>query len=86
MKDGSTISEEINVADAHPAGARPFERKQYIEKFKTLTQGIISKRESDRFLKIAQNLKNLQPGELKKLNIEVNKRLKKPKKSKRSIF
>ena len=27
MKDGSTISEEINVADAHPAGKRPFKRK-----------------------------------------------------------
>ena len=27
MKNGSTISEEINVADAHPAGKRPFGRK-----------------------------------------------------------
>ena len=24
MKNGKTISEEINVADAHPAGKRPF--------------------------------------------------------------
>ena len=30
MKNGSTISEEINVADAHPAGKRPFGRKEYI--------------------------------------------------------
>ena len=45
MKDGSRIVDEIDVADAHPAGARPFERKQYIEKFKTLTQGIISEKE-----------------------------------------
>ena len=36
MKNGSTISEEINVADAHPAGKRPFGRKEYINKFKTL--------------------------------------------------
>ena len=44
MKDGSIISEEINVADAHPAGKRPFSRKEYIDKFKSLTEGIISKR------------------------------------------
>ena len=44
MKDGSKISEEINVADAHPAGKRPFLRKEYINKFKSLTQGIISKK------------------------------------------
>ena len=46
MKDGSSISEEIKVADAHPAGKRPFERLQYIEKFRTLTDGIISGKES----------------------------------------
>ena len=51
MKDGSRIVDEIDVADAHPAGARPFERKQYIEKFKTLTQGIISEKESKKFFK-----------------------------------
>ena len=39
-----TISEEINVADAHPAGKRPFTRKEYINKFKTLTDGIISQK------------------------------------------
>ena len=49
MKSGSTISDEINVADAHPAGARPFKREQYIEKFKTLTKGIISNSESPSF-------------------------------------
>ena len=60
MKNGSTISEEIDVADAHPAGKRPFEREQYIEKFRSLTDGIISEKESKRFLKIVQNLKNLK--------------------------
>ena len=44
MKDNSLITEEINVADAHPAGKRPFGRKEYIKKFRTLTEGIISKR------------------------------------------
>ena len=73
MKNGSSISEEINVADAHPAGKRPFGRKEYINKFKTLTDGIISKKESARFLKVVQNLKKLKPGQLDKLNIEVKK-------------
>ena len=34
---------------------------------------ILSKDESDRFLKIVQNLKNLKSGELHKLNLEVKK-------------
>ena len=86
MKNGKSISDEISVADAHPAGSRPFKRKQYIEKFKTLTEGIISKRESERFLKIVQNLRNLQSKDLNKLNIEVKKHLKKRKKNRKSIF
>ena len=49
MKDGSTITDEINVADAHPAGKRPFGRKEYIKKFKTLTQGLITQKEAKRF-------------------------------------
>ena len=86
MKDGSTISEEINVADAHPAGKRPFERDQYIEKFKTLTDGFISNKESMRFLKTVQNLKNLKPSGLKGLNIEVSPKIRKKNRFKNSIF
>ncbi|MDC3127246.1 MmgE/PrpD family protein [Candidatus Pelagibacter bacterium] len=74
MKNGSTISEEINVADAHPAGRRPFKREQYIDKFRALTDGIISEKESRRFLKIVQNLKNLKRNNLVGLNIEVLKK------------
>ena len=72
MKDGSKIIDEIDVADAHPAGARPFEREQYIEKFKTLTQGIILEKESKKFLKIVQNLKNLKSSDLMYLNIKAS--------------
>ena len=86
MKSGSTISDEINVADAHPAGARPFKREQYIEKFKTLTKGIISNSESERFLSNVQKLKKLKSNQLNSLNIEVrNKKLEKKSKN-RSIF
>ena len=61
------------MADAHPYGSRPFKRKNYINKFLTLTENILDKKESDRFLKIVQNLKKLKKGQLDKLNIEVKK-------------
>ena len=75
MKDGTKIEDQISVADAHPAGKRPFERSNYIEKFQTLTQGIITTKESDRFLKAVQNLRKLKSGELTKLNVEVKGKL-----------
>ena len=40
MKDGSTLVDEMAVANAHPGGARPFGREDYIGKFQTLTDGI----------------------------------------------
>ena len=85
MKDGSSISEEIKVADAHPAGKKPFTRNEYINKFKTLTDDIITKKESDRFLKAVQDLRKLKSGELPKLNVEVKGKQRK-KSSKLVIF
>jgi 2-methylcitrate dehydratase len=73
LNNGKKISEELDRADAHPYGARPFKRKNYINKFLTLTEGILDKNESDRFLKTVQNLKNLKSGQLDKLNIEIKK-------------
>ena len=73
LKNGRKITEEQGVADAHPYGSRPFRRKDYIKKFTTLTDGILNKKESDRFLKIVQNLKKLKSGQLDKINIEVKK-------------
>ena len=85
MKDGKKIEDEISVADAHPSGNRPFERYNYIEKFQTLTKEIITQKESDRFLKVVQNLRKLKSGELYKLNVEVKKRPQR-KKSGKTIF
>ena len=73
LKNGKKIAEEQGVADAHPYGARPFKRKNYINKFLTLTENILSKKESDRFLKTVQNLRKLKSGQLNNLNIEVGK-------------
>ena len=86
MKDGSTISEEINVADAHPAGKKPFTRKEYINKFKTLTDESISKKESDRFLKCVQNLPKLKAKDLVGLNVEVKTSIKDKSKNSKGIF
>ena len=73
MNNGKKIIEELERADAHPYGARPFVRENYINKFLTLTKGILSKKEITRFLKVVQNLKNLKNGQLRELNIEIKK-------------
>ena len=86
MNNGKSITEEINVADAHPAGKRPFGRKEYIKKFKTLTNGIVSKKETERFLRCVENLRKLKPQELKGLNIEVLPKIRKKITLKRAIF
>ncbi|MFL2893004.1 MAG: MmgE/PrpD family protein [Candidatus Pelagibacter sp.] len=71
---GKKYIEELDRADAHPYGARPFNREDYINKFNVLTDKIISTKESKRFLKDVQNCRNLKNGQLGKLNIEINKK------------
>jgi len=73
LKNGKKIIEQQSVADAHPYGSRPFKRQNYIKKFLTLTEKILDKKESSRFLKIVQSLKKLKSGQLSMLNIEVKK-------------
>ena len=71
MKDGSKIVDELGVADAHPAGARPFKRADYIRKFDTLTEGIITKAERDRFINLVENLENLTAEQVQQLNVQI---------------
>ena len=85
LNNGKKIIEELERADAHPYGERPFKRENYIKKFKTLTDKILSKNESQRFLKTVQNLRKLKNGQLDKLNIEISSKKIKRNKSK-SIF
>ena len=73
MKNGKKYIEQLDRADAHPYGLRPFKREDYIKKFQTLTKDIIDEKESKRFLKLVQNLKKLKPGKLKDLNIVIKK-------------
>jgi 2-methylcitrate dehydratase len=69
MQDGSRIVDELAVANAHPRGAKPFKRPDYIRKFEQLTEGIISPREANRFLEIVQDLPRLKAEDLSGLNV-----------------
>jgi 2-methylcitrate dehydratase len=69
LKDGSKIIDEIAVADAHPLGARPFAREQYIQKFKTLAADVLDAAEIDRFLNLVQRLPELTAEEVNGLTI-----------------
>lgn len=70
FQDGTVIEDEMAVADAHPYGARPFVRENYIAKFRMLAEGIVDKQEQDRFLAAVQDLENLT--DLSELNIRVS--------------
>ena len=69
LADGTTLRDEIAVADAHPQGARPFARAQYVDKFRSLADGVLEQREIARFLDAAENLAELPAGELHRLNV-----------------
>jgi 2-methylcitrate dehydratase len=69
LTDGTTIVDEIAVADAHPLGARPFAREHYIGKFRALAEGILEPAEIERFLALVQRLPELGAEELGGLTV-----------------
>ncbi len=71
MEDGSQIIDELKIANAHPAGARPFQREHYVKKFDTLTENLISKEERDRFINLVSDLPNLTAEQVKELNVQM---------------
>ena len=68
FEDGSELVDELGIANAHPFGARPFGRDEYINKFKILTDDILEPAESERFLELVQRLPDLSPSDLLTLN------------------
>jgi len=72
LKNGEKIADEMAVANAHARGAKPFQRADYINKFKTLTEGITSDAEAARFLEAAQGLADLDPDGLAGLNVRAD--------------
>ena len=69
LTDGRQIVDEIAVADAHPLGARPFARADYVNKFRLLAEPVLEAAEIERFLDVAQRLPELRPEELGGLTI-----------------
>ena len=69
MNDGRVISDEMAVANAHTLGATPWQRPDYIRKFRILTEGILAPAEVERFLDTVQRLPKLSAAELAGLNV-----------------
>jgi 2-methylcitrate dehydratase len=86
MADGSKIIDEIAVADAHPLGAKPFAREQYIQKFRSLAQDVIEPQEIERFLTLVQRLPELRADEIGGLTIEAKPGLLSSVKSPEGLF
>ena len=75
LKSGETIVDELAVADAHPLGARPFEREQYVAKFATLADGVVEVEEQQRFLAAVESISTTKAGGLGGLNVRVDSRV-----------
>lgn len=87
LKNGDKIVDEMAVANANPLGAKPFTRPDYIKKFKTLTEDILTSTETERFLEVVQRLPQLKADELGQLNVQVvSTKLEKNKRDNRGIF
>ncbi|MEN0023018.1 MAG: MmgE/PrpD family protein, partial [Microbacterium sp.] len=69
LADGTTVVDEIAVADAHPLGARPFSRENYIAKFRLLAEPVLEAAEIERFLELVQRLPELTAAEVGELSI-----------------
>jgi 2-methylcitrate dehydratase len=71
FKDGTILADERAVANAHPLGATPWTRPNYIRKFKILTDGVIDPAEQARFLDLVQRLPELTAEELLGLTVKM---------------
>jgi 2-methylcitrate dehydratase len=69
LASGEKIVGELAMANAHPLGKRPFGRTEYIGKFRTLTDGLLSGSEQKRFLEQVQGMPELSACELNGLTL-----------------
>ncbi|MCG8592916.1 MAG: MmgE/PrpD family protein [Kiloniellales bacterium] len=72
LDDGRTIEDEIAVADAHPLGATPWGRADYVEKFRSLAAGIVPPAEQARFLAEVDRLPQLTADDASGLTFAVD--------------
>ncbi|ODR07829.1 2-methylcitrate dehydratase [Mycolicibacillus koreensis] len=75
LKNGEVITDELAVADAHPLGARPFARPQYLDKLRELAADVVDASEQQRFVDAAEGLGALDGGALGGLNVTVDPRV-----------
>ncbi len=75
FQDGSMLEDKMSVANAHCDGKRPFSRKEYIGKFNTLTAGLVSSGESERYLNLCERIPELSATEVRELNVQLEKSL-----------
>lgn len=71
FNNGEKLVDELGVANAHPAGAKPFKRSDYIRKFDELTSELISKDERNRFISLVERLPELTSAEVQQLNVQI---------------
>ena len=71
FQDGTRYADELAVANAHPLGAKPFGREDYLRKFVKLTEGILFKQEAERFLEVVQRLPHLSGEEIQNLSLSL---------------
>jgi 2-methylcitrate dehydratase len=71
FKNGTTLVDELGVANAHPAGAKPFKRADYVRKFDMLTEEIITKDERTRFINLVENLADLNAAQVQQINVQI---------------
>lgn len=72
MANGDTLTDELAVANAHPLGARPFGRSDYIRKFEALTEGLVSDQERKRFLEAVENLPDASWNDFGALSVQAD--------------
>ncbi len=87
MKDGRKFTDELERANAHPGGERPFGRAQYLRKFETLTEGILPAGERRRFIDLVTGLSSLSADEIMGLSVQTDEKyLKGANSDKQGIF
>jgi 2-methylcitrate dehydratase len=69
LTGGEVVVGELAVADAHPLGAAPFTRPDYLGKLATLSRGVVAQAELARFVDLVERLPALDPGELTGLTV-----------------
>jgi len=71
--NGEKLIEELAVANAHPLGATPWTRKDYVGKFRRLAANTVSEKEQNRFLQAVEQLPTLRADELHQLHVEADR-------------